>query len=164
MNDFAISYLRDLITLAWSPKQIAGALKHRGWLNVPSHEWIYQHIYQDKAKGGYLHRHLRHQKTYCKRGYKNTDRRGQLIDRTSIHYRNKVIDKYQRLGDFEGDTVIGKNHKGALLTLVKRKSLYVHIVHLGQTRTSAKTISCTLACLRSSHAYSVTFDNDKEFS
>lgn len=40
----------------------------------------------------------------------------------------------------------------------------VHIVHLGQTRTTAKTISCALACLRSSHAYSVTFDNGKEFS
>ena len=79
----------------------------------------------------------------------------------SIHCRDEVIEKRQRLGDFEGDTVIGKNHKGALLTLVERKSLYVHIV---QTRTTAKTISCALACLRSSHAYSVTFDNGKEFS
>ena len=42
--------------------------------------------------------------------------------------------------------------------------MYVHIVHLGQTRTTTKTISCALACLRSSHAYSVTFDNGKEFS
>ena len=115
-------------------------------------------------RGGKLHQHLRHQKTYRKRGYKNTDRRGQLVDRTSIHCRDEVIEKRQRLGDFEGDTVIGKNHKGALLTLVERKSLYVHIVHLGQTRTTAKTISCALACLRSSHAYSVTFDNGKEFS
>ena len=31
-------------------------------------------------------------------------------------------------------------------------------------RTSTKTISCPLECLRSSHAYSVTFDNGKEFS
>ena len=136
----------------------------RGWLDVPSPEWVYQYIYQDKSKGGKLHQHLRHQKTYRKRGYKNTDRRGQLVDRTSIHCRDEVTEKRQRLGDFEGDTVIGKNHKGALLTLVERKSLYVHIVHLGQTRTTAKTISCALACLRSSHAYSVTFDNGKEFS
>ncbi|EEY94856.1 hypothetical protein HMPREF0016_02992 [Acinetobacter johnsonii SH046] len=47
---------------------------------------------------------------------------------------------------------------------MKRKSLYVHIVHLWQMRTSTKTISCPLECLRSSHAYSVTFDNGKEFS
>lgn len=139
-------------------------MKQRGWLDVPSHEWIYQYIYQDKSKGGELHQHLRHQKTYRKRGYKNTDRRGQLVDRTSIHCRDEVIDKRQRLGDFEGDTVIGKNHKGALLTLVDRKSLYLHIAHLGKTRTSAKTITCALECLRHSHAYSVTFDNGKEFS
>ena len=164
MTDFAIFYIRYLIALDWSPEQISGALKQRGWLDVPSHEWIYQYIYQDKSKGGELHQHLRHQKTYRKRGYKNTDRRGQLVDRTSIHCRDEIIDKRQRLGDFEGDTVIGKNHKGALLTLVDRKSLYLHIAHLGKTRTSAKTITCALECLRHSHAYSVTFDNGKEFS
>ncbi len=60
--------------------------------------------------------------------------------------------------------MIGKHLKGALLTLVERKSLYVHIVHLGPTRESSKTITCALARLRMSHAYSVTFDNGKEFS
>lgn len=70
MTDFAIFYIRYLIALDWSPEQISGALKQRGWLDVPSHEWIYQYIYQDKSKGGELHQHLRHQKTYRKRGYK----------------------------------------------------------------------------------------------
>ena len=59
---------------------------------------------------------------------------------------------------------IGKHHKGALLTLVDRKSLYVHIVHLGPTRASSQTITCALDPLQMSHAYSVTFDNGKEFS
>ena len=53
---------------------------------------------------------------------------------------------------------------GALLTLVDRKSLYVHIVHLGPTRASSQTITCALDRLQMSHAYSVTFDNGKEFS
>ena len=73
-------------------------------------------------------------------------------------------DQRQRIGDFEGDTVIGKHHKGALLTLVERKSLYVHIVHLGATRVSAKTIGHCIDRLKMSHAHSVTFDNGKEFS
>ena len=60
--------------------------------------------------------------------------------------------------------MIGKHHKGALLTLVDRKSLYVHIVHLGPTRASSKTMSCALDRLRMSHAYSVIFDNGKEFA
>ena len=164
MTAFAFAYIDYLIGLDWSPEQISGALTQRGWLDVPSHEWIYQDIYQDKSKGGKLHLHLRHQKKYRKRGYKNTDRRGQIIDKISIHCRHQVIDQRQRLGDFEGDTVIGKHHKGALLTLVDRKSLYVHIVHLGPTRASSQTITCALDRLQMSHAYSVTFDNGKEFS
>ena len=47
----------------WSPEQIHGGLTATGWLDVPSHEWIYQHIYQDKRQGGTLHQHLRAQKT-----------------------------------------------------------------------------------------------------
>lgn len=163
-TDFAYEYISHLIRSSWSPEQIAGALAERGWLDVPSHEWIYQYIYQDKAKGGDLYKRLRHQKTYRKRGFKNTDRRGKLANRQSIHCRDNVIEQRQRIGDFEGDTVIGKHHKGAILTLVERKSLYVHIVHLGQTRISSKTISHCIDRLKRSHAYSVTFDNGKEFS
>lgn len=75
-----------------------------------------------------------------------------------------VIDRRERIGDFEGDTIIGKHHKGALLTLVDRKSLYVHIVHLGKNRLSKPTIDACISRLKLSHAYSVTFDNGKEFA
>ena len=161
---FACEYINHLLRNAWSPEQIASALRVRGWIDVPSHEWIYQYIYKDKANGGDIYKCLRSQKTYRKRGFKNNDRRGQLANRTSIHCRPKEIDQRERLGDFEGDTVIGKNHKGAILTLVDRKSLYVHIVHLGATRQSKHTISQCIERLKLSHAYSVTFDNGKEFS
>lgn len=164
LTAFALHYIRYLIELDWSPEQISGALAKRGWLDVPSHEWIYQYIYDDKANGGKLYQHLRRQKKYRRRGYKNTERRGQFVDRTSIHCRDSVIDQRERVGDFEGDTVIAKNHKGAILTLVDRKSLYVHIVHLGETRQSTKTITKAIERLKESHAHSVTFDNGKEFS
>ncbi|KAF7275660.1 hypothetical protein GWI33_011451, partial [Rhynchophorus ferrugineus] len=164
LTDFAYAYIQYLIKACWSPEQIASALIVRGWLDVPCHEWIYQYIYNNKAEGGMLYKFLRHQKTYRKRGFKNHDRRGQLTNRRSIHERDPVIDHRQRLGDFEGDTVIGKHHKGALLTLVERKSLYVHIVHLGETRISSKTIDHCIDRLKMSHASSVTFDNGKEFS
>ena len=163
-TSFAEAYITYLLINAWSPEQIASSLRMRGWLDVPSHEWLYQYIYKDKANGGDLYTHLRSQKTYRKRGFKNNDRRGQLANRTSIHCRPKEIDQRERLGDFEGDTVIGKHHKGAILTLVDRKSLYVHIVHLGATRQSKNTISLCIDRLKLSHAYSVTFDNGKEFS
>ncbi len=77
------------------------------------------------------------------------------MNRTSIHCRAKAIDQGERWGDFEGDTAIGKNHKGAILTLVDRKSLYVDIVHLGATRQSKHEILCCIERLKLSHAYSV---------
>ena len=45
MTDFALVYIRYMVGLDWSPEQISGALTQRGWLDVPSHEWIYQYIY-----------------------------------------------------------------------------------------------------------------------
>lgn len=47
-------------------------------------------------------------------GFKNKDRREQLVNRMSIYYRLKEIDQRESLEDFEGDTVIGKNHKGVI--------------------------------------------------
>ena len=164
VTEFGKGYIECLLRQGWSPEQISGALKHRGWDDVPSHEWIYQYVYSNKAAGGDLHAYLRHQKTYRKRGLKGNDRRGQLVNRTSIHARSQEIEERQRLGDFEADTIIGKHHKGAILTLVERKSLYTHIVHLGATRASKKTIGCCIERLQLSHAYSVTFDNGKEFA
>lgn len=75
-----------------------------------------------------------------------------------------MIENRERLGDFEGNTIIGKHHKGALLTLVERKSLYTHIVFLGATRVSSVTIDNCISRLKLSNAYSVTFDNGKEFA
>ncbi len=163
-TSFAEAYIAYLLRNAWSPEQIASGLRMCGWLDVPSHEGLYQYIYKDKANGGDLHSHLRSQKTYRKRGFKNNNCRGQLADRTSIHCRPKGIDQCERTGDFEGDTVIGKNNKGAILTLVDRKSLYVYIIHLGATRQSKNTISQCITRLKLSHVHSVTFGNAKEFS
>ena len=128
--DLAYAYISHLILQNWSPEQIHGALTERGWADVPSHEWIYQYVYKDKRIGGELYKSLRHQKTYRKRGFKNHDRRGHMPNRRSIHERDIVIEQRQRVGDFEGDTVIGKHHKGAILTLVERKSLYVHTLFI----------------------------------
>lgn len=75
-----------------------------------------------------------------------------------------MIENRERLGDFEGNTIIGKHHKGALLTLAERKSLYTHIVFLGATRVSSVTIDNCISRLKLSNAYSVTFDNGKEFA
>ena len=108
ISDFCWSYVEYLIKNAWSPEQISGGLKARGWLDVVSTESIYKYIYTDKQKGGDLHTFLRCQKTYRKRGTANQDMHGQIVDRVSIEQRDAVIVSRKRLGDYEGDTIIGK--------------------------------------------------------
>jgi IS30 family transposase len=163
LTAFALDYIRYLLCKKWSPEQIGGALRARGWLDVPSYEWIYQFIYKDKKQGGDLYMHLRQQKTYRKRGYKSNDRRGSIRNRRSIHERDELINQRKRLGDFEGDTIIGKGHKGAVVTLVDRKSLYLMMSPLA-FRTSVATIEQCKVHLKYNQAYSVTFDNGKEFA
>ena len=95
-----------------SPEQISGKLALNGGIAV-SHEWIYQHIYRDKAGGGSLYKHLRCQKKRRKR-YGSYSKRGQLVNRISIDERPQVVDEKKRIGDWEADLVIGKGHHQAI--------------------------------------------------
>lgn len=111
IRDFVIYYLKE----DYSPEQIVGKAKLEG-LSCVSVERIYQYIWEDKKKGGELYKHLRTQgKRYRKRGA-SKDKRGQIAGRNGIENRPKEVDLKERLGDFEIDLVIGKDHKGALIT------------------------------------------------
>jgi IS30 family transposase len=112
-------YLR----LQLSPDQVSGRLKEEGGLRI-SHECIYQHIYKDKRAGGDLIEHLRCQKVRRKRYGSGQERRGTLKGRICIEQRPAIVEARSRIGDWEGDTVIGKGHQGVLVTLVERKSRY----------------------------------------
>jgi IS30 family transposase len=103
----------------FSPEQIAGRAKLKGETCV-SHETVYRFLWSDKKRGGTLYKHLRNKgKKYNKRGsYKSS--RGIIRDRVSIDERPEIVDKKIRFGDLKIDTVIDKNHKGALLTLINR--------------------------------------------
>ncbi|MDB3911883.1 IS30 family transposase, partial [Paracoccaceae bacterium] len=88
-----------------------------------SPEWIYQRIYADKSNGGDLHTRLRCQKQRRKR-YGSIERRGQIKNRVSIENRPAIVDLRSRVGDWEADTVIGKQGHSVLVTLVERKTRF----------------------------------------
>lgn len=99
-----------------SPEQIVGRAKKEGKAYV-SPERIYQHIWEDKKQGGDLYTHLRTQgKKYRKRGAAK-DKRGKIVGRVDIEQRPAIVEKRERFGDLEIDTIIGKNHKGAIVTI-----------------------------------------------
>lgn len=53
-----------------------------------------------------------------------------IPNRVSIEKRPKVVDKRDRFGDLEGDLIIGKGHKSALLVTTDRATLLTTIDYL----------------------------------
>lgn len=147
----------------WSPEQVSGWLKKQAGPSI-SHEWIYQHILTDKHAGGDLYKHLRCQKKRRKR-YGSPERRGKLPNRVSIEERPEVVNQRERLGDWEVDTVVGKNQQGALVSLVERKSRYT-LLGLVQRRQAdlVKQAVISLLIPLTDRVLSITSDNGKEFA
>ena len=164
VTDEVRRHIETLIRQELSPQQVVDYLARRQIVSL-HHETVYSMIYSDKAAGGDLYRHLRiAAKPYRKR-YGHYDRRGKIPDRVSIDERPDIVDQRCRIGDWEGDTVIGKNRKSALLTLVERKTLYTVIVRLTGKRADllAKAAIQHLSPFRQ-RVKTITFDNGLEFA
>ena len=149
----------------WSPEQIAGRLKLEG-LSTISHESIYQRIVSDKMEGGTLYKHLRCQKKRKKRYGSKAAGRECIPDRIDISERPEVVDRKERVGDWEGDTVIGSHNGGAVVaTVVERKSRY-SIFAKSEDKTTQSVINAIIDGMDplSELIETMTFDNGKEFS
>jgi len=153
-----------LIEYQWSPEQISGWLAKEGREHV-SHERIYQYIWQDKQAGGTLYTHLRHRgKKYHKRGAGNK-RRGIIPGRIDIDQRPDIVAKKERVGDWEADTIIGKSHRGAMLSLVDRASKYTILFPLAGKHAAPVTKAIRQVFGKITPlVHTITFDNGKEFA
>jgi IS30 family transposase len=146
-----------LLQLQWSPEQIAGRLP-------VSHETIYQYVYADKASGGKLWKNLRCQKQKRKRYAGGLDRRGQIPNRRPLSERPLHIEDRKQVGHWECDTVIGANHKQAIVTVVERKSGYAVMAKVSN-KTSDLVGAAIIKVLKPFQARvkTLTYDNGKEF-
>ena len=156
--------IESKLRIEWSPEQISG------WLldereELISHESIYLHVWADKQAGGDLYTHLRRQgKKYDKRrNGKST--RGQIKNRVSIDDRPQVVDDKSRIGDWEIDTVIGKGHSGALVTIVERVTNFT-VSKQVSGKSAASVTKATIALLKplKDVVHTITADNGKEFA
>jgi IS30 family transposase len=159
----AWAWIETLIRFDLSPEQVSDWLKDNFGLQI-SHEWIYQYILADKRAGGDLHRHLRCQKKRRKR-YGSYDRRGKLKNRVSIDERPAIVDTRQRLGDWEVDTIIGKGHRHAIVSLTERKSRLA-LLRKVERKTAQDVADAVIELLKSLpvRTHTITADNGKEFA
>lgn len=147
----------------WSPEQVSGWLEKCQAVRI-RHEWIYQYILTEKQAGGDLYTHLRQHGKRRKR-YGQYDRRGKLPNRVSIEERPQLVEQRTRLGDWEVDTLVGKGHRGALVSLVERKSRYTLLQPVTQ-RLANLVADATISLLQpfTDLVHTITGDNGKEFA
>ncbi len=164
MTDEVIVLVDEQIRLDLSPEQVSGWLKAQHGIHI-SHERIYQHIWADRRNGGDLYTHLRQAHKKRRKKYGSKDKRGQICNRVSIDQRPDIVDKKSRIGDWEIDTVIGQNHKGALVTIVDRYSKLVLIKRV-ETKHAEGVTAATITLLKpySDKVFTITADNGKEFA
>ena len=135
------------------------------WIEEKRHESIYRHIREDKKRGGYLYKKLRRKgKKYNKR-VSGKAGRGCIPNRVDIENRPAVVEEKSRIGDWEGDTIIGAEHQGAIVSYVDRSSQLTIL-----SKVTNKTAEFVLhASVEQFQAHglpvlTITDDNGKEFS
>lgn len=147
-----------------SPEQIVGICKAAGTPCI-STERIYRHVWEDKRRKGKLYTHLRTQgKRYRKRG-SGKDARGIIKDRVCIEQRPAIVEEKERFGDLEIDTIIGKNHKGAIVTINDRATGLLRMKQVERKEAElVKQAAIELLLYFKPHLHTITSDNGKEFA
>ncbi len=148
-----------------SPEQVMGRLKSEN-LDSVSHETIYQMIYADYQGLRVYRDYLRQSHRVRRRRSGSKNKRGMIPNRVGIEFRPVEVDNKKEKGDWEGDTVIGANHQGGLVTYVDKASKFL-MVGLIKNRTAAHVTAVSIQLFQDFTAGQVrttTFDNGKEFS
>lgn len=158
------AFVEEKLILDWSPEQISGYAKKHTLFTV-SHERIYQFILKDKENGGSLYKHLRHQAKKHRKRYGSPKRSGPIKNRRFIEERPSIVDEKKRIGDWEIDTIIGKNHTQAIITVVERVSKKTALKKV-EAKTAALVSDGTIEVLKpySDLILTITGDNGSEFA
>lgn len=156
-------FVREKLLIDWSPEQISGYAKRWKLFSI-SHERIYQFVLEDKKNGGELYKHLRHKNVKYRKRF-SWSQRSKIRNRRMIDERPKIVDEKSRIGDWEIDTIIGKNQKRAILSIVDRASKFTILRKLENRTSEATKIALTKALEGyTNQVYTITSDNGSEFA
>ena len=155
--------VKSLTDAQWSPEQIKGRSQKEGNPMV-SHERIYQLIRKDKQEGGELYKHTRHKLKHRKRPVGG--KKIVIKEKVSIDDRPAVINDKLRFGDWEIDTIVGEENKGAIVTIVERQTGFLFMKKLPQGKVAKGLASAVIDLLLpyKHYVHSITSDNGTEFA
>jgi IS30 family transposase len=147
----------------FSPEQIEGVLKKKN--KKISSTTIYRYI---KERAPHLKMYLRSQKGKYRRKYgtKKRETLRELTKKRRIDERPEVINRRSRMGDFEGDTMLGRDKRVRIVTYVDRRSGY--LIGFLLPKMNAELLSnLTIQAFKKipkNKRKTITFDNGIEFS
>jgi IS30 family transposase len=161
------SYIYEKMQLLWSPYQISKQMTKDIGLTV-SHETIYQYIYV-QTKGELkkeLTAYLRQRKPRRQSRKLETEKRGTIPDMISISQRPVEVEDRIIPGHWEGDLIVGKDHKSAIGTLVERSTRYCLLVHLEEKDAESvrKAFAKKIKELPRDLTKTLTYDRGKEMA
>jgi transposase, IS30 family len=164
-NEQLIRYVTEKLKLYWSPEQIAGRLKLEFGFTVLCHETIYQYIYKQCPE---LKKYLRCRKGRYRRraGTEARLKRLEESKKTRIDKRPVIVEQRMRLGDWEGDTILGKEKVIKILTHVERRSgllLADKLPKASAENVKAKAIE-RFKSISTEKKHTITYDNGSEFA
>ena len=146
-----------------SPEQISGILKGRKQTIAPS--TIYRYI---KERAPHLKMYLRSQKGKYRRrhGTKMRETEREKAKKRRIDERPAIIERRGRIGDFEDDTLIGRDKRVRIVSLVDRRSGYLIAFLLPKMNAELLTKIAWeyLKRIPKRKRKSITLDNGVEFS
>jgi IS30 family transposase len=128
-NEKLAAYVKLLLLDGWSPEEIAGRLKEHPPEAVRkckdklvSYESIYNWIYEGEGRFGGLYKKLRRKQRKRKKQFSRKQRVKTIIkERVSIEKRPGIVEKRERIGDWETDSVIFSG-KSILSVQLERKT------------------------------------------
>lgn len=144
----------------WSPQQIEGRLRRQGKKSV-CFKTIYNYMYEKKPK---LKQYLR-QQDKANYGTKKRQKKRRRSKKDRINERPSLVDKRLRIGDWEGDTIVGGSRKVSILTHIERKSRYIVADKLDRATkklVKEKAIG-RFQEIGKERVKTITYDNGREF-
>jgi len=165
-----MAHVEAKLQARWSPQQIAGRLavappKHLPGRSI-SHATIYRWVWACGERSQRLRPYLRVAYKKRRKPYGKPSKRGQIPNRVSIDERPEIVDGRSRLGDWEGDTVVGNGRSGYVVTNVDRASRYT-VARKVERATSASVAAALHDAMRrlpGDRRQTQTFDNGREFA
>lgn len=153
-----------------SPEQITGILARRArGKRVLCHETIYHYLYTTQPDWIEYLRHGHKRRYRRRRGTAQREKQREQKKKRFIDERPAIVEKRTRLGDWEGDTIVGKEKTERILTYVERKSGYLLACKLSASEgplaqvVAKKTIQM-FSKLPKRLRKTLTYDNGTEFA